>query len=111
MYQPFLLLVIIGDLRPRTSNVDQPVLLRVLFFKNNSIGSRNVSPSEASKQLKKMSSIHLGSMRPLIAADNKSSGSQFFADGHGDQNVALGNGVQYNDRSDRRNITSESGFS
>lgn len=38
--------------------------------------------------------------------DNWSSGSQFFAHGHGDQNVASGDGVQYNDRSDRRNITS-----
>jgi hypothetical protein len=34
-------------------------------------------------------------------------GSSFTADGHGDQNVAFGNGVQYNDRSDRRSITCE----
>jgi hypothetical protein len=50
-------------------------------------------------------------MRPVIEAENKSSGSLFIADGHGDQNVAQGNSRQYNihDHSDRRNITSESG--
>ncbi|KAJ5547237.1 ankyrin repeats (3 copies) domain-containing protein [Penicillium frequentans] len=58
-----------------------------------------------------MSSIDSGSKRPVIEAKNKSSGSLFIADGHGDQNVAQGNSHQYNihDHSDRRNITSGSG--
>ncbi|KAM4057016.1 ankyrin repeats (3 copies) domain-containing protein [Hirsutella rhossiliensis] len=33
---------------------------------------------------------------PHIAADNRGSGSQYVTEGHGDQNVAYGNGVQYN---------------
>jgi hypothetical protein len=74
------------------------VLLRVWL-------SRTIS-LDLKRQTLEMSSLDQGFVRPLITADNKSSGSQFIADGHGDQNVAFGNSHQINDYSDRRNITS-----
>ncbi|KAK6713564.1 hypothetical protein SNK04_004529 [Fusarium graminearum] len=40
--------------------------------------------------------------RPGISAENHASGSQYLCPGDGDQNVVSSNGVQFNDRSDRR---------
>ncbi|KAF4466261.1 hypothetical protein FALBO_6887 [Fusarium albosuccineum] len=46
-----------------------------------------------------------GDSRPDVSAQNSSSGCQYLGPGDGDQNVASSNGVQYNDRSDRRQFT------
>ncbi len=45
-----------------------------------------------------MASLDPKVQKPHIAAENRSSGSQYFVDGDGDQNVAAGRGVQHNIR-------------
>lgn len=43
--------------------------------------------------------------RPDVLAQNHASGCQYLGPGDGDQNVVSSNGVQFNDRSDRRQYT------
>ncbi|KAM0195661.1 hypothetical protein ACHAPA_008106 [Fusarium lateritium] len=49
-----------------------------------------------------MASPDSGDTRPDISAQNHASGCQYLGPGDGDQNVVSSNGVQFNDRSDRR---------